>query len=147
MAVQIQTEKKGGGGGLLGAIGSALGTIVGVAAAPFTAGASLLPTIGTAIGGAAAGAGLGGTLGGLADKVTDKGGGGPGIGTALSRRAQALESPASVTSGDSNKVLEDALTALPQAPAELQKQAGPILAGAYDMTRRRQPKGSGGVVS
>jgi hypothetical protein len=71
MATMIQPGVKKGGGGLLGAIGTALGAIGGAAAAPVTGGASLLATAGALAGGAAAGAGVGKLAGGLADKVVD----------------------------------------------------------------------------
>lgn len=64
----INLVQKPQGGGILGAIGTVLGAIAGVAAAPFTGGASLLPTLGAA----STGIGIGKTVGGLGDAALNK---------------------------------------------------------------------------
>lgn len=95
MASVIDPGVKKGGGGLLSAIGTALGAIGGAVAAPVTGGASLLATAGAIGAGAAGGAGVGKLVGGLADKAVDPVRPDQQIqpiqtGNALRRRAQLL---------------------------------------------------------
>lgn len=156
MATEINPMvKRGGGGGILGAIGSALGLIgggiltavTGGAAAPLEGAiaASAAPTLGGIAAGAAGGAGIGKTVGGLADMAVDPAKPdqqSPTLPTdALSRRA------ASVTSGalapENNKILADSLQALnsPSIPQDVKEQAAPLLGQAYAMSRRA--KGTG----
>ncbi len=137
MAIPINTGIKegGGGNGILGAIGSAIGLIGGAVLAPFTGGTSL-------IAGAAVGSGIGKTVGSLADSVidpakADKPQGIPQGDSAMSRKA------ASVTSGDQNKILAESVQALssPEIPPDLKQAAAPILSNA--MSRRAKAIGTG----
>lgn len=116
---------KKGGGGVLGELGSALG-LLGAGIATVATGGAAAP----ALAAAATGAGIGGTVGGLADKAIDpRTADAQNQGPAISRRASAL---------NPGKELEKSIIALdsPDVPDELKQQAAPILANAYQKTRR-----------
>lgn len=121
----IDTGVKHGGNGILGAIGSVLGVL----AAPFTGGASLA--------GVAAGAGIGGTVGKVADAVAGTAGGDEHKDT-LSGGGQ--KDPYAITTKalDPSKTLEDSMAALssPQIPDQIKAQAAPVLTQAYAIARR-----------
>ncbi len=141
MATEVTRVKpsESGGGGILGAIGAALGVI----AAPFTGGASLAGT--------AALVGAGSTIGKIAGDIIDPGKaggetGGPSAGSALSRRAAQLEPTGSVSSGDTSAVLEESLKAIqsPEVPQAIKEEYEPQLTQAYDLSKRK-PKSVGGT--
>lgn len=138
---------KKGGGGLIGDLGAALGLVGGVLLAPETAGLSL-PAAAAAVGGsAAAGEAIGSKIGGIADagidpKTPDQANPGQQE-SAIARRAASLYSD---NYTDPQAQLETSIRALnsPDVPPELKQQAAPILAQAYDVSKK---KPRGGVIS
>lgn len=142
MPVEVTRVKpsESGSGGILGAIGAALGVI----AAPFTGGASLAATAGLA----GTGAAIGSTVGNIIDPG-EAGGDTGGPSAAISRRAAQLEPQASVTSGDSSAILEESLKAIksPDVPHSLKQEYEPVLNQAYDLTKRKVRGIGTGVVS
>lgn len=125
----IDTGVKHGGNGILGAIGSVLGVL----AAPFTGGTSL----GATLAAAGTGAAVGGTVGHVADVAAGTAGGDEHKDT-LSGGGQ--KDPYAITTKalDPSKTLEDSMAALssPQIPDQIKAQAAPVLTQAYAIARR-----------
>lgn len=92
MATNINVAPKKSGG-VLGAIGSILGAVAGVAAAPLTGGASLIPTLGTALTGAATGVGIGKTAGAIGDAAMAP----KGVGAPIQNKPSQFETPTGIT--------------------------------------------------
>jgi hypothetical protein len=122
----INVVKKGKSGG--GSVGSVIGGILGLAAAPFTAGASL--PLAAAIPAAAGMMATGSTLGGIAGNAAAPG---KGAESAMARRMDSAKPPEI----EPSKVLEESLSALAETSPEIQKAYGDPLMKAYEMSMKR----------